>query len=39
MKKVKFIVICKAKDLKNEIKKVADQSQLPKHNKTLFFAK
>lgn len=30
MKLVKLVVICKAKDLLNEIKKVADLSQLPK---------
>ena len=29
MKKIKMIIRCKSKDLLNEIKKVADLSQLP----------
>lgn len=29
MKRLKILIKCKAKDLLNEIKKVADQSQLP----------
>ena len=32
MKVVKYIIKCKAKDLLTEIKKVAEQSQLPVSN-------
>ena len=32
MKQIKFIIKCKSKDLLKEIKKVAEQSQLPISN-------
>jgi hypothetical protein len=35
MKEVKFIIKCKAKNLLEELKKVAEQNQLLRHNKKL----